>query len=221
MKKIIKLTLTIFVLLALALPITASAQEILPEPTEEQKKAASDTTPQWDCPVDNITGEECVTDNERKENVVSELQEAMGSEDETTGTGKIRQCVRVTMKGKCELKKKEKTEYQERTFTRLIKGKTCPGDAISCERITVLISKGGVGEIQLYIGMIYRWAATLAGIVCVLIMIVSGIQMSAASGDQAAVDSAKKRIFQALTGLVVLFLSAFILYIINPGFFTK
>jgi type IV secretory pathway VirB2 component (pilin) len=58
-------------------------------------------------------------------------------------------------------------------------------------------------------------------VIAVLIIVISGIQISAAGGDQTTVTNAKNRIVQSLGGLVILFLSAIILYTINPTFFTK
>ncbi|GEM_PF-2512545 len=78
----------------------------------------------------------------------------------------------------------------------------------------------GSGLLANYIGAIYKWAAGIVGIVAVLIMVASGIQISAAGGDSAKLDSAKNRILQSIIGLAILFLSGLILYTINPTFFT-
>ncbi|MBI2638802.1 hypothetical protein HYW83_04405 [Candidatus Peregrinibacteria bacterium] len=85
------------------------------------------------------------------------------------------------------------------------------------ERIT---GDSGSDVLANYIGAIYRWAAGIVGIVAVLIMVASGIQISAAGGDSAKLDSAKNRILQSIIGLAILFLSGLILYTINPTFFT-
>lgn len=78
----------------------------------------------------------------------------------------------------------------------------------------------GSGLLANYIGALYKWAAGIVGIVAVLIMVASGIQISAAGGDSAKLDSAKNRILQSIVGLAILFLSGLILYTINPTFFT-
>lgn len=85
------------------------------------------------------------------------------------------------------------------------------------ERIT---GSSGSEVLANYIGAIYRWAAGIVGIVAVLIMVASGIQMSAAGGDSAKLDEAKNRILKSIIGLAILFLSGLILYTINPTFFT-
>ncbi len=91
----------------------------------------------------------------------------------------------------------------------------------SCREVQVILTKGGTVAIYGYIGMIYRWGASIVGIIAVTVIILSGIQISAAGGDQEAVGSAKKRILQSIAGIIVLFLSGLILYTINPTFFTN
>ncbi len=90
----------------------------------------------------------------------------------------------------------------------------------TCQEVVVMISGGGTTMISNYIGSIYRWAASLVGIICVLVIVLSGIQLAASGGDSSATEGAKKRIVQSLSGLAVLFLSGLILYTINPNFFT-
>ena len=91
---------------------------------------------------------------------------------------------------------------------------------LHCSPVQVLLSTSGTDMLFTYIGAIYTWAASITGIIAVLIVVISGIQISAAAGDQQAVTNAKNRIFQALGGLALLFLSGIILYTINPTFFT-
>jgi hypothetical protein len=91
----------------------------------------------------------------------------------------------------------------------------------SCKEVQVILTKGGTSAIYGYISMLYRWGASMVGIIAVTIIILSGIQISASGGDSEAINSAKKRILQSITGIVVLFLSSLILYTINPTFFTK
>jgi len=201
MKKIIKIFAITTILILMIWPAAVYA--------DSASDPSSTLCPEpQDMPQDN-----CITDGERKGKVITILEEGMAlpgnSED-----AKIRQCLRVTKTNNCEEEGKKpssKTVY--------IKGTNCPTDA-TCEKVTVIIAPGGVDLITIYVEMIYKWAASIAGIVCVLIMIVSGIQISAAGGDTQGVESAKKRIFQSLTALIVLFMSAFILYLINPSFFT-
>ncbi len=94
----------------------------------------------------------------------------------------------------------------------------CPTGAI-CSYVQVLIGTSGTGLLKTYIAILYRWAASIVGIIAVLVIVISGIQISADQGSGESVGSAKTRIMQSLAGLVILFLSALILYTINPTFF--
>ncbi|MBL4694283.1 hypothetical protein JKY72_02840 [Candidatus Gracilibacteria bacterium] len=89
----------------------------------------------------------------------------------------------------------------------------------SCNEIQIILSKGGTTLIEGYIGMIYRWGARMAGIIAVLVIVISGIQLSVSAGDDQAVTSAKERIIRSLAGLAVLFLAGLILNTINPNFY--
>ena len=91
----------------------------------------------------------------------------------------------------------------------------------SCKPILVLLSRGGVTMLYNYIGMIYRWGVSMVGIIAVLVIVISGIQISLAGGEAEAVTSAKRRIVQSLAGIAVLILSSIILYTINPDFFIR
>jgi len=93
-------------------------------------------------------------------------------------------------------------------------------ETVSCRNVQELKADSGIGLFETYVGLIYRWAASIVGIVAVVVMIISGIQIAVAGGDTGKIDEAKKRIYQSLAGVVVLFLSALILYTINPNFFT-
>lgn len=91
----------------------------------------------------------------------------------------------------------------------------------SCKAVQVYLSKGGTTLLLNYISTIYKWAASIVGIIAVTVIIISGIQISLAGGDTQAVENAKARIVKSLSGIVVLFLSGLILYTINPTFFIQ
>lgn len=95
-----------------------------------------------------------------------------------------------------------------------------PFHAISCQKVQVYFAQSGAELLYTYIGRVYRWAAGTVGIVAVFFLVLGGIEMSGAQGDSGKVEKAKDRITQSLSGLVLLFLSALILYTINPNFFT-
>ncbi len=90
----------------------------------------------------------------------------------------------------------------------------------SCEQVQAYLSKGGTSLLFGYIGTLYKWAAGMVGLISVVVIIFSGIQISAGGGDTQAIDDAKGRIGKSLAGLAVLFLSGLILYTINPTFFS-
>ncbi len=92
--------------------------------------------------------------------------------------------------------------------------------AFSCQEVMIILSKGGTTLIEGYISTIYKWGASIAGIVAVLIIVISGIQLAASGGDSQAVEEARGRIVKSLAGIAVLMLSGLLLYTINPNFFT-
>lgn len=99
-------------------------------------------------------------------------------------------------------------------------GGCSPSDTIICQTVRVFGSKSGIGLLFLYIGILYRWVASVIGIVAVFYIIYGGIKISTAGDNTAAVDEAKTKIIQAIAGLILLFISAVVLYTINPNFFT-
>ena len=95
-----------------------------------------------------------------------------------------------------------------------------PKPLVHCSLVERITGDTGTDIFSQYVGALYKWAVGIVGIVTVLIMVASGIQISMAGGDSAKIDSAKNRIMQSIIGLVILFLAGLILYTINPGFFT-
>lgn len=77
----------------------------------------------------------------------------------------------------------------------------------------------GVHLLGNYLSLIYKYGASIIGIISVLIIVVSGIQIMMGGADPEMVTQAKTRIFQAILSLIILFLSAAILITVNPGFF--
>ena len=94
------------------------------------------------------------------------------------------------------------------------------GDKLYCQEVYAVISDGGTAMISGYIGMIYRWGASFVGLIAVLVIVLSGVQIATSGGDSQAIESAKDRILKSIGGIVVLFLSGLILYTVNPNFFT-
>ena len=71
-----------------------------------------------------------------------------------------------------------------------------------------------------YVSMIYKFGASILGIIAVLVIVISGVQIITGGVDDGAISAAKNRILQALLSLAMLFSSALILRTINPDFFT-
>ncbi len=92
--------------------------------------------------------------------------------------------------------------------------------SVSCTIKERISGTSGVDLFGKYIGGIYRWAAGVGGMIAVLIIVISGIQISASGENAENLSKAKERIMQSLIGLALLFLSGAILYAINPSFFT-
>ena len=96
----------------------------------------------------------------------------------------------------------------------------CTDRSYTCIPIQILVSKSGVGMLKFYALQIYLWGASIVGIIAVLIIVISGVQI-AASGGEEQLSTAKTRIMQSLAGIAILFLSGLILYTINPTFFVR
>jgi len=113
-------------------------------------------------------------------------------------------------------------EFDSETGTATLKGDSAKKRvSISCEPVQAIIGKDGIDILYTYIGMIYRFGASMVGIIAVIVLVISGIQISTAAGDSKAITDAKTRIFHSILGIAILFLSAIILYTINPTFFVN
>lgn len=88
-----------------------------------------------------------------------------------------------------------------------------------CEIVQVYFSDGGTSLLYGYIGAIYRYVAVLGGFIAVLVLIIAGVMRSAAGDNTEMISKANQLVTRCITGLIVLFLSALILYTINPNFF--
>ena len=67
-----------------------------------------------------------------------------------------------------------------------------------------------------YISLMYQYGATVVGIICVLVIAVSGMQYAM---DSNSAEEAKKRIINSLSALALLFSSGILLWFLNPNFF--
>jgi|WetSurMetagenome_2_1015567.scaffolds.fasta_scaffold118474_3 hypothetical protein len=158
-----------------------------------------------------------------KDWVITILEEEIGGATSTADVSSpIIICFRETT---CNVTKDSKTNEDVRTCTSTYKSDCVPGgnpgdSQTLCQRVQVILAKSGAALLYSYIGLIYRWAAGTIGVVSVLYMVWGGVQISAAGDNAGKIDEAKQKIFQSIAGLILLFLSAVILYTINPNFFT-
>lgn len=205
--------------------------------------AGEPTTPTTTPPqASKIEGTNCWDPNELQLSVI--LEEGFESISDqkgnpfSEGEEQVKSCYRVTQcffepvknpskSGEqiqvpnCHAEYKQSCKYKAENYTDFYKLENDTKEHYFCEKIQVLLTKkGGPGLLYIYIATIYRWAASLIGIITVLLIIGNGILISASAGDSQALTDAKNRIVQSLAALTILFLASLILYSINPNFFT-
>jgi len=83
-----------------------------------------------------------------------------------------------------------------------------------------LEADSGVELLQKYASIAYQYIVKVCGLIGVLIMVVSGVQMMTAGADSGAYEEAKGRMMRTLGGIALLFCMAAILYTVNPVFFS-
>lgn len=152
------------------------------------------------------TGNVCTQEDVKKQDANDEIIVILG-ESITGNSGKY-SCGQIV---NC-LREKYKTQKAAEGFV------TC--ELRNSYKQCIVSGKDGLGLLSNYASQVYNWIAGIVGSICILVIIISGIQISIGGLSQEEVSSAKDRVVRALAGLVVLFLSAFILYTINPFFFT-
>ncbi|NJP03805.1 hypothetical protein HC823_00820 [Candidatus Gracilibacteria bacterium] len=91
---------------------------------------------------------------------------------------------------------------------------------IGKKRVVSVHGKSGVDLVANYVGMVYKFGGGLIGLIAVLVIVISGVQIIAGGANPEGVSAAKTRILQALLSLVLLFSSAMLLKAINPNFFS-
>jgi hypothetical protein len=160
--------------------------------------------------------------------IITIVEEQIGDEPESKDI-KVLSCARET---KCDKIKDPKTGDFSRKCTSVYKEvgdcnpdynedeNTGEEHATFCQKIQVFYGTSGIELLFSYIGQIYRWAAGIIGIVSVFYLVYGGIRIAISGDDAQGLEEAKTKIVQSIAGLVLLFLSAIILYTINPNFFT-
>ena len=175
----------------------------------------------------------CLSEDDKKTKVYTVLEESLDTPDTqpNDNNATVRKCFRYTEILQCV--PTGATAKKKQVNQQLLKA--CPNDMpntgtdtnnqyFDCQEVTVIVSDpaaGGTGILQVYVSLIYRWAAGIVGVIAVLMIVVSGVQITMADGEPSKVDEAKTRIFQSLGGIALLFLASALLYVINPTFFQK
>lgn len=92
------------------------------------------------------------------------------------------------------------------------------GVSVNCQYRQWIIASTGMGLLKIYVKQIFTFGAFAVGAIAVATIILNGVRISVAgvSGD---ISEAKQKITQSLSGIVLLFMAALILYSINPDFF--
>lgn len=73
-----------------------------------------------------------------------------------------------------------------------------------------------VNNLGEYIAGLYRYSIILAGVIAGIMLTIGGVKWLTATGNAALIESAKKTIFGALVGLILVFTSYIILNTVNP-----
>lgn len=76
------------------------------------------------------------------------------------------------------------------------------------------------GYIMEYVTVIYAYLAGLAGLLAVLMMVLGGFQVMTSGTSPAGIAAGKDKIINAVGGLILLLVSAILLYTVNPNAFT-
>jgi hypothetical protein len=89
-------------------------------------------------------------------------------------------------------------------------------EEVICQRVGVVIGRGGLELLKNSVRLFYIFAASIVGLVAVGQIMLAGLKISTSNSETSA---AKDAIVKAFLSLALLFLSGVILYTINPNFF--
>lgn len=90
--------------------------------------------------------------------------------------------------------------------------------AVDCGALPKTVCSGsGQNAIQNLIDYFANWIVGLIGLIAILIIVVSGIQMITSAGNPDALKSARGRITSAVIGLVLLIAMRAVLALFLPG----
>ncbi|HJV32394.1 MAG TPA: pilin, partial [Patescibacteria group bacterium] len=92
---------------------------------------------------------------------------------------------------------------------------TVPGS--TAEKRLQYLTEGKVEDLAQYIGIVYNFLISIAGMVAAVMMIVGGFQYLTSAGDSSKIGQAKSRMANAFIGLVLALGAYTILNTINPA----
>lgn len=224
------ITLTNILVAAFALTMSLSTTVFADEPATPAPDPA--VIAQLDTALDNQHDWPCITDADRAAGwIISFIEEPLSLDEDTTSTKlQTRLCYRSTFRFMIDGKEKTITELSNDDVGCSQTAENIANDAqmvakykvsYNCRAIMAVLGKGGASYIEGYVGLIYRWAAGLVGLIATAVIIISSIQISFSGGEAEEINKAKGRILKSLAGIAVLFLSGLILYTVNPTFFTR
>ncbi len=150
--------------------------------------------------------------------LITEISEPIGGAVSSESTGGEGQVINLYKGICCQALSTDKSYCDSTKSVYFDSYANCDVGAEYCQKIQWLISKTGAGIIKTYVKQIYVYGAGIVGFLAVAVIVGSGIQISV-SGASGDITAAKDRIIQSLMGIALLFLSALILYTINPTFF--
>ena len=86
------------------------------------------------------------------------------------------------------------------------------GNITAPSPIQPLVAKGGAGGLSFFLSNVVALIYTVAGIVFLFMIIISGLQWLTSGGDKEAVSKARNRLIYAIVGITIL---AFAFFIVN------
>lgn len=232
------ITLTNVLVAFFALTVSLSTTVFADEPATPAPDPAAAAIAQLNTALDiqHDPKNHCITDTDRAAGwIISFIEEPLSLDEDVTSTKlQTRLCYRSTLRFMINGEEKTITELSKKipgTETGCSQtAENIANDAqmvatykvsYNCRAIMAVLGKGGASYIEGYVGLIYRWAAGLVGLIATAVIIISSIQISFSGGEAEEINKAKGRILKSLAGIAVLFLSGLILYTVNPTFFTR
>lgn len=157
-------------------------------------------------------------------------EEPIGGDISDLGGSAIKRCDRVTDciwiygdpgKWSCNSSFQDKGSCQNQPRPQLDQEGIPKSNSYStCDPVQAYVAVSGPDLLFTFITQIYRYAAVTGGVISVLFLIFGGLMITSSGDNSEALGKGKAIVIRSLSGIVLLFLSALILYTVNPNFFT-